>query len=91
MLGLPGFGRPHFYMVFRKAYEPERARVDLAFVRKGILASQRKLEQALMRERDRDSKYKGETAEYRMRLKIAMAGQKRLCLGDIVHSVKPLP
>ncbi|MDJ0842364.1 MAG: hypothetical protein QNK37_38030 [Acidobacteriota bacterium] len=80
-----GLGDPIFDMVFRKIFEPEIQQVGIDAVRKDIAAQLEKLERDLKSERGRVSHYRGETAEYRMRYKIAMAGQKECHLNDLVH------
>ncbi|MDJ0835318.1 MAG: hypothetical protein QNK37_02315 [Acidobacteriota bacterium] len=88
--GYKGLGDPVFEMVFRKAYEPEIARVDLSVVRKHIEEELEELTRSLKSEKGRVGNYKGQTAEYRMRYRLAMAGQKRLCLGDLAdHAPNP--
>ncbi|MDJ0835319.1 MAG: hypothetical protein QNK37_02320 [Acidobacteriota bacterium] len=88
--GYKGLGDPVFEMVFRKAYEPEIARVDLSVVRKHIEEELEELTHSLKTEKGRVGNYKGQTAEYRMRYRLAMAGQKRLCLGDLAdHAPNP--
>ncbi|MDJ0835130.1 MAG: hypothetical protein QNK37_01355 [Acidobacteriota bacterium] len=80
-----GLGDPIFDMVFRKAYEPEIEQVDIDIIRKSIAGELEALKRDLKSERGKMSNYRGETAEYRMRYKIAMAGQKRRHLNDLVH------
>ncbi|MDJ0841665.1 MAG: hypothetical protein QNK37_34480 [Acidobacteriota bacterium] len=78
-----GLGDPLFDMVFRKAYEPGIARVPLESVRKDIARQLADLKAQLDSEKHRLSNYRGQAAEYRMRFILAMAGQKRLTLGQL--------
>ncbi|MDJ0836100.1 MAG: hypothetical protein QNK37_06250 [Acidobacteriota bacterium] len=80
-----GLGDPVFDMVFRKIFEPEIQQVDIEVIRKDIAAKLEQLEQDLKSERGRVSRFRGETAEYRMRYKIAMAGQKCRAVRDLAH------
>ncbi|MDJ0837685.1 MAG: hypothetical protein QNK37_14310 [Acidobacteriota bacterium] len=85
-----GLGDPVFEMVFRKAYEPEIARVDLSVVRKNLAAELDQRTKDLASEKGRVARYKGLVAEYRLRHHLTMAGQKRRRLGDLArHADEP--
>ncbi len=85
-----GLGDPIFEMVFRKAYEPEIKNVDVGVVREKIETKLHDLWVRVKAERARISHHKGETAENKMRYKVAMAGQKKLALNNLVHG-NPFP